>query len=276
MARSLPKSRRGGWRVSAGLDFRPTAFKLEWMQNSEEDMESSAAYLQALVREAKPDLLHFNQFYYGSLQCDVPRLVVAHSDVLSWWSCVHQTPPRNPPGCGGTVRRWTRPWPQPLLWLRHRAGCFSRYTSFISRLPGETVVCNGRTPTLFNPNARKNGQTITNRAGLWDSGKNAALLLREPMPETSTLSGLNAILSRSSDCIRQGRHSCKCSSGAAAGCPRTIGNACPSSIYAATSRYEPFGLAPLEAALSRCAIVASDIPTFRELWGDVGHLLSEQ
>src|SRR5262249_40439508 len=39
-----------------------------------------------------------------------------------------------------------------------------------------------------------------------------------------------------------------------------------SSIYAATSQYEPFGLAPLEAALSRCALVASDIPSFRELW----------
>ena len=37
-------------------------------------------------------------------------------------------------------------------------------------------------------------------------------------------------------------------------------------IYAATSQYEPFGLAPVEAALSRCAIVASDIPSFRELW----------
>jgi glycosyltransferase involved in cell wall biosynthesis len=39
-------------------------------------------------------------------------------------------------------------------------------------------------------------------------------------------------------------------------------------IYAATSRYEPFGMAALEAALSRCAIVANDIPTFREIWGD--------
>jgi glycogen synthase len=39
-------------------------------------------------------------------------------------------------------------------------------------------------------------------------------------------------------------------------------------MYIATSRYEPFGLAPLEAALSRCAIVASDIPSFREIWGD--------
>ena len=36
----------------------------------------------------------------------------------------------------------------------------------------------------------------------------------------------------------------------------------------ATSRYEPFGLALVEAALSRCAIVANDIPPFRELWGE--------
>jgi len=28
------------------------------------------------------------------------------------------------------------------------------------------------------------------------------------------------------------------------------------------------GMEPLEAALSRCAIVANDIPSFREIWGD--------
>ena len=40
-----------------------------------------------------------------------------------------------------------------------------------------------------------------------------------------------------------------------------------SAIYLATSLYEPFGLAPLEAARAGCAIVARDIPTFREVWG---------
>ena len=39
-------------------------------------------------------------------------------------------------------------------------------------------------------------------------------------------------------------------------------------IYIATSRYEPFGLAPLEAALSRCAVIANDIPSLHEVWGD--------
>jgi glycogen synthase len=41
-----------------------------------------------------------------------------------------------------------------------------------------------------------------------------------------------------------------------------------SSIYIATSIYEPFGFAPLEAALCGCAVVANDIPSLREVWGD--------
>jgi glycosyltransferase involved in cell wall biosynthesis len=40
------------------------------------------------------------------------------------------------------------------------------------------------------------------------------------------------------------------------------------SIYAATARYDPLGMPALEAAFSRCAIVANDIPSFREVWGD--------
>jgi glycosyltransferase involved in cell wall biosynthesis len=44
---------------------------------------------------------------------------------------------------------------------------------------------------------------------------------------------------------------------------QTLGRA---AIYVAPAQYEPFGLAPVEAALSRCALVASDIPSFRELW----------
>src|SRR5690606_35787981 len=35
-------------------------------------------------------------------------------------------------------------------------------------------------------------------------------------------------------------------------------------------RYEPFGLAPLEAALAGCALVLADIPTYRELWEGCG------
>ncbi len=37
-------------------------------------------------------------------------------------------------------------------------------------------------------------------------------------------------------------------------------------IFAHPARYEPFGLAVLEAAMAGCALVLGDIPTLRELW----------
>jgi glycosyltransferase involved in cell wall biosynthesis len=37
-------------------------------------------------------------------------------------------------------------------------------------------------------------------------------------------------------------------------------------VFVSAARYEPFGLAVLEAAAAGCPLVLSDIPTFRELW----------
>jgi glycosyltransferase involved in cell wall biosynthesis len=37
-------------------------------------------------------------------------------------------------------------------------------------------------------------------------------------------------------------------------------------VFVSTALYEPFGLSVLEAAQAGCALVLSDIPTFRELW----------
>src|ERR1700739_4275912 len=48
------------------LNYHPTAFRLEWMLDSEGDMIASAQYLQAIIQENKPDLLHFSQYYYGA------------------------------------------------------------------------------------------------------------------------------------------------------------------------------------------------------------------
>ena len=72
-----------------GLDYRPTAFRLEWMQEAEEDLAESSAFLAALVRELQPDVLHLNQFCYGNLPVDVPRVVMAHGDLITWKHAVH-------------------------------------------------------------------------------------------------------------------------------------------------------------------------------------------
>jgi glycogen(starch) synthase len=39
-----------------------------------------------------------------------------------------------------------------------------------------------------------------------------------------------------------------------------------SQVYLSTARYDPFGLLPLQAALNGCALLLSDIPSYREVW----------
>lgn len=48
-----------------------------------------------------------------------------------------------------------------------------------------------------------------------------------------------------------------------------------SSLYLATSIYEPFGLAPLEAALCGCGVLARDIASLREVWGDAADYFTD-
>jgi glycosyltransferase involved in cell wall biosynthesis len=45
-------------------------------------------------------------------------------------------------------------------------------------------------------------------------------------------------------------------------------------IFAEPARYEPFGLAALEAGLAGCALVLGDIPSLREVWGDAAVYVS--
>ncbi|HZD92932.1 MAG TPA: glycosyltransferase family 4 protein, partial [Candidatus Sulfotelmatobacter sp.] len=90
----IPTAAQTRWMESLeNFDYRPTAFKLEWMLDSESDMVASSQYLEAVIAETRPDLLHLSQFYYGGLECDLPRVVVAHSDVVSWWMAVHKKEP---------------------------------------------------------------------------------------------------------------------------------------------------------------------------------------
>src|SRR5437763_15034093 len=61
-----------------GLDYRPTAFRMEWMQAAEEDLPESSEFLAALIRELRLDVLHLNHFCYVILPVDVTHVDMAH------------------------------------------------------------------------------------------------------------------------------------------------------------------------------------------------------
>src|SRR3954470_12741075 len=94
----IPQPHQTAWMQTLdGLDYRPTEYRLEWMEVAERDIEESRRYLELLVEEVRPDVLHFSQYCYGDIAADVPRIVVAHSDVVSWWVAVHGKEPDDTP-----------------------------------------------------------------------------------------------------------------------------------------------------------------------------------
>jgi glycogen synthase len=248
----------------SSLDYRPTGFKLEWMQDSTEDLVASAAYLQNVIAEVRPDVVHLNQFCFGALHLSVPKLLVAHSDVIGWFQAVHGREKDS---------AWLRSYRDvvtdglagadmvvaPSTWMQQSLA--RAYP-----VPAPTrVIHNGRTPSLFNPYIGKDHYAAS-VGRIWDLGKNAVLLTQIKLPLMVYLAGENvnpddrgeATAVGSKRLVFRGQLNEK-------QLQHLFSRAL---IYIATSQYEPFGLAPLEAALSRCAILASDIPPFRELWGE--------
>ena len=256
-----------------GLEYRPTAFRLDWMDEGQQDLKESSAYLTALVKELKPDLLHLNQLCYGSLPVAVPRVVVAHGDLITWWKAVHgREPEGGSAGCDGIGKLSREVWRWPVSpWLL-RCGCGTPSANAIPGRGHDTVIYNGRNPIFFNPYVGKDDSVLA-VGRLLDAGKQVSLLTQHSHPLPVCIVGSDMPLHGPSRIpIRADVKLAVDEMNVALKGPQTEAQLrslySRASIYAATSRYEPFDMAAVEAAFSRCAIVANDIPAFREIWGD--------
>jgi glycogen synthase len=278
----IPAAAQSAWleRLS-GVTYFPTGFRLEWMKDADSDLGESTRYLHSVIREAKPDLLHLSQFCYGALDVTLPKIVVAHSDVMGWNQAVHGAQP------GGRWAEWYQAVVEeglagasllvaPSHWmLRSIERCYGGQAN-------SQVIYNGRTPALFNAMVSK--QNYAASAGrLWDEGKQSHLLMELGSPPLPILvAGATALGGEIAEAPQAGPERRRAELGREPVVDARPGVYCRgelseggmrdllsrAAIYIATSKYEPFGLAPLEAALSRCAIVANDIPSLREVWED--------
>jgi glycosyltransferase involved in cell wall biosynthesis len=255
-----------------GLEYHPTAFRLDWMDEGQQDLMESSAYLTGLVKELKPDLLHLNQLCYGGLPVAVPRIVVAHGDLITWWKAVHGREPQD-----DSWLRWYREVVTrglrmasavvaPSVWMRDTVR-----QSYI-RPEYDTVIYNGRNPIFFNPYVGKDDSVLA-VGRLLDAGKQVSLLTQHshPLPvcivgADGPMHGPGRIPIRADVKLTVDEMNVALKGPQTEAQLRTLYSR--ASIYAATSRYEPFDMAAVEAAFSRCAIVANDIPAFREIWGD--------
>jgi glycosyltransferase involved in cell wall biosynthesis len=236
------------------------AAPLEWMQGNEAAWAGGAALLLKVAREFEPDVLHASQFCWGALPLELPKLVTAHSDVLSWVSLCKPEALEGSPWLARYRELVQRGLDgasvvvAPTHWM---AGALSEHFEVKAKLG---VIANGRSfvaPSQVDPR-RLQAVTV---GRLWDEGKGLRTLreVHSPIP----------ILVAGEDEFEAARFG--------SGGLRLLGQLaerdllrvfCESSIYLASSIYEPFGLAPLEAAFCGCAVVARDLASFREVWGE--------
>jgi glycogen(starch) synthase len=254
-----------------GLDYRPTAFRLEWMQEAEEDLPESSAYLLALIRELRPDVLHFNHFCYGNLPVDIPRVVMAHGDLITWNQAVHDRPTQPARSLSWYHRTVLNGLVSADAVVAPSAWMLDRISSCYGRPRRGEIIYPGRNPIFFNPYVSKDDCVLA-VGRLVDASKQVFLLTQQPHPLPVCIVGAEQTVPMPRVPIRADVKVALEETSVAIRGPQTDAQLralfSKAAIYAATSRYEPLGMSALEAAFSRCAIVANDIPSYREIWQD--------
>jgi glycogen(starch) synthase len=268
----IPLPEQTAWMQTLhGLEYHPTAFRLDWMQEGEQDFQAAQEYLCEIARDMRPDILHLNQLSFGGLPVGTPRVVTAHGDVITWWLTTHGKEPAH--------SAWLDWYRETIVAGLKRAEAVVTTTRWMADMLRVAyaddfagyVIPAGRNPIYFNPFVAKE-ELVLAIGRLWDSGKQVALLTQHQHGLPVCIVGADnpipapALPIRADVRVSTGDVEISVKGAQTESQLRNLYS--KSTVFAATSRYEPTGLASIEAAFSRCALVANDIPVFREMWGD--------
>jgi glycogen(starch) synthase len=242
----------------AGLRLVETGAELDWLAADEAAVAAAAGTIAALAAQSGAHLVQLNSPVLADLAAwPVPLLGVCHSCLATWWAAVQHGPmPAD--------FRW-----RSTLLARGYAACdmlvapTAAFADDTARIYGlrPMVVHNGAAP-IEAPSSGLRPRCVLTGGRLWDEGKNfetldlAASLLDAPLLAAGPLVAPHGTMVTAHHSTALGQLSPVALRAQMERAP----------IFASLSIYEPFGLTVLEAAQSGCALVLSDIPTFRELW----------
>ncbi len=244
-----------------GLTLAATGLGLEWDDKAGPLAREGRRALLGLEQEFRPDVVHANGYREAAAGFAAPVLVGAHSCVRTWWRACRGGEP--PAGEWGAYARGVREGlaAAGLLVAPTQAFLEEFRGAWGGRLPPARVVPNGLDlPSVSDVTKRP---FVLAAGRLWDEAKGVAALAEAArrLPWPVLVAG----------------------DGPAGEGLRHLGHLPPgelralmaeAAIFAAPARYEPFGLAVLEAAASGCALVLGDVPTLRELWDGTARFVS--
>ncbi|MGY3551606.1 glycosyltransferase involved in cell wall biosynthesis [Bradyrhizobium sp. USDA 4472] len=244
----------------AGVRLVDTDLTLEWQDPEGHDFANAERVLARLEARVQPDIVHLNSFREATLAWRAPTVLVAHSCVNSWARACRDTGWLGEP-------RWTRYTERVAAALNSTQAWICPSQSFHDdiveiyrpRSPG-AVIWNGIAAGNFPSRKR---ELIFAAGRLWDRAKNIGVLaaaspgLDWPVQVAGPAgadpaTGVTWLGQLPHNALR--------------------GHLQHAAIFVSPALYEPFGLSVLEAAAAGCALVLSDISTFRELWSGAAML----
>lgn len=260
---SLPTAEQQMAATKANVSLEVSRYKLEWMDDPWTDVEGAGPWLLSLEKRLRPDIVHLNGYAHAAIAWNAPKLVVAHSCVLSWWRAVFG---EDAPAKYARYRREVEAGLSAAdVVVAPTRAMRDELTTHYASPARARVIANGAALPHGAPEAKR--PIILCAGRLWDHAKNARVLstIAHRLPWPIYMAGDEAPPSPGAR------------SGVDAGGVSLLGRLDPerlaawmrrASIFAAPSVYEPFGLSALEAALAGCALVLGDIPSLREVWSD--------
>jgi glycosyltransferase involved in cell wall biosynthesis len=246
------------------LELIVRTFQLEWADDPWDDVARAGQWLLELEARVRPEVVHLNGYAHAALPFRAPVLVVGHSCLLSWDAAIpHAIDPDKLRTYAAHVRRGIRSADLVAAPSQSMLESLERYYGPLAR---RMVIPNGRRRHLFRPASKE--PFVFTAGRLWDRAKNVeAVLAAAPR-----LAWPTAVAGAARQDDPTGRAAAACSDKVEwlgpLDEPTLVSWLGHASIFALPARYEPFGLLPLEAALSGCALVLGDIASLREVWDD--------
>ncbi len=256
-------AQRAEARAVPGLRLIETALPLDWTARDPTELAGAASALRRLAAAEAVDGVHLHApALLGEAPWPMPVVAVAHSDHATWWAAMR----------GGAL-------PPDLAWRADATAAGLRgadaavapshaMAEALRRAHGDAlggttirVVYNGLRPPAAAPPTQR-ARVVLAAGRLWDEAKGIALLDRAaagvdaPVLAAGALRGPNGEAASFAALRPLGLLDAGGMAAALAG----------AAVFCSPARYEPFGLAVLEAAQAGCALVLSDTPGFRELW----------
>lgn len=245
---------------AGGVALVETGLPLDWLCDGPEPVAAAAAAITELVCDGGYDLFHCNMpTLLAEAAFDVPTVAVAHGCLATWWEAAN----------GDDLLpqyRWQRTLTGNGLRNAGRvvaptqafAAVVQRHYALAER---PAAIHNGRRP-LVRKHAGALQERVLTAGRLWDQVKDTRLLDRVAARLSVPFQAAGALVGPHGEQV-------------AAEHLDPLGLLCEAElaerlegqpIFVSAARFEPFGLAVLEAAAAGCPLVLTDLPTFRELW----------